>query len=148
MKTLPLGAIATNLTPRQLFGVCLALLSDIAPKVAEKQKIKPITKAIESLEPLSLIKQYQLDRAISSIIADLNKHVPIFSYLGYRANEKTQLGVWIDLDELHRAENAGQLTQVSGNNWRNIKSNYILDMSGATVTLYRRRGKKTIWSTE
>lgn len=147
MKSLPLGSIASNLeSPRAVYIICLSLLSDLAPAIAEKHKTKAILQAAQGSTDLSLIQRYQLGRAVDALIRDLNRHVPPLTYFGYQITDKTNLGVWVDLGALHAAEQAGVLTQVIGLPWRDIKSLYVLDVGGAGLTLYRRRDKKVIWS--
>lgn len=148
MKTLSLGSYATNLeSPIQVFTVCLAILNDIAPSAAAKQAAKGIAAVVRAGGPLSLVDRYQLGRAVSSLIHDLNHHVPNLTYFGWKANDAANLGVWIDLDALHQAEKKGTLTQVDDDNWSGVKSVFVLDMSKAGLTLYRRRGRKVVWAT-
>lgn len=146
-KTLSLGSVATNLSsPRQTFVVCLALLSDINPNLAAKHRAKAICKMVDSGADLSLVERYQLSRAVSALLHDLNRHAPPLTYVGYQANDPSHLGVWIDLDALHQAEVAGTLVQVVGGSWAGSRSTFVLDMSDKGLTLYRRRGKVAIWS--
>lgn len=146
MKTLSLGSYAANLeSPSQVFTVCLAILTDVSPGAAAKHASKSIAGAVSAGECLSLVQRYQLNRAIASIMRDLNRFVAPYTYFGYRINDLTQLGVWIDLDALHEGERAGDLTQVLGNDWSGSRSAFVLDMSKAGLTLYRRRGKKIVW---
>ncbi len=145
-KTLPLGSIATNLsTPQQVFTVCLALLSDLNATLAARHRAKGICAVIQSGADLNLVQRYQLSRANSALLSDLNRFVPALTKLGWHRTDLCHLGVWIDLEALHAAERDGRLTQVSGGSWPG-HSTFVLDM-GAGLTLYRRRGKVPIWST-
>lgn len=144
-KTLPLGSIATNLsTPQQLFTVCLALLSDLNDTLAARHRSKPICQVVQSGADLSLIQRYQLKRANSALLTELNRFVPELTRLGWHMTQSDNLGVWIDLEALHAAERDGRLVQVSGGPWAG-HSQFVLDMSSG-LTLYRRRGKVRVWS--
>ncbi len=144
-KTLPIGSIATDLSsPQQLFTVCLALLSGLNDIMAARHRDKPICAAVQGNADLNLVQRYQLSRANSALLTDLNRFCPALTYCGYHATDKTHLGVWIDLEALHAAERDGSLTQVSGGSWPG-HSAYVLDMTKG-LTLYRRRGKQAIWS--
>lgn len=146
MKTLPLGLFANDLSsPRQMLIVCLALLLDINPTLANRQKAKKIVSKAESGQDLSPKDITVLKATINTIFNDLNHSVPPFTYFGHHPTDHSQLGVWIDLYALHKAENNGQITQLAGASWKGIKSNYILDMANAGIVLYRRRGKKEVW---
>ncbi len=144
-RTLPLGSIATNLTtPQQVFTVCLALLSDLNETLAARHRSKPICAIVQAGGDLSLVQRYQLSRANSALLGELNRYAPALTYLGWHRTEIGHLGVWIDLEALHAAERDGSLTQVSGGPWHGT-SQFVLDMSQG-LTLYRRRGKVPIWS--
>ncbi len=143
--TLPLGSIATDLSsPQQLFGVCLAQLTSLNQILAARHRAKSICQAAESGGDLSLVQRYQLSRANSALLADLNRFAPAFAYVGWHQTDKSHLGVWVDLEALHAAERDGSLTQVTGGTWFGT-SPYVLDMSSG-LTLYRRRGKVPVWS--
>lgn len=145
MKTLSLGTIATNLSsPQQLFTVCLALLSDLNETLAARHRTKAICQVVQSGADLSLVQRYQLSRANSALLTDLNKYCPPLTKLCWHRTDLNHLGVWIDLEALHAAERDGSLTQVSGGPWSG-HSTFVLDMSSG-LTLYRRRGKVAIWT--
>lgn len=143
-RTLPLGSIASDLTPVQMLVLCVVLLSDVAPTVAARYKAKTLISAVETGITLTPAQTALVPRTTRAILRDLNRHVQPFCYCGHHPTSN-QLGVWIDLDALHRAESAGQLTQVSGPDWRGVRSTYVLDIGGEGLTLYRRRGRVQLW---
>jgi hypothetical protein len=89
-----------------------------------------------------------VNKTINTIFKDLNKHVPPFTYFGRHPTQQDHLGVWIDLDALHKAESKGTLTQTYNSSWKGIKSSYILDMSKEGLVLYRRKNKQEVWRME
>jgi hypothetical protein len=146
-KTLPLGSIASNLeSPSQTLVVCLAVLTDINPSLAATYRERAIVKLVEGNQPLTLVARHQVKRAVAAILSDLNRACAPFTYVGYRPNDPSNLGVWVDLDCLHRAEHAGKLTQVTDPTWKGITSVYVLELSETGLTLYRRRGRQAIWT--
>ncbi len=146
-NTLPLGPIITNLESiSHAYLSCLGLLFSVSEKNALKYQSKTVVKKIQEGIKLDATDHYQLRRALDSIITELNKFCAPFTYFGYQINDKTQLGVWIDLDALRHAEREGHIIQAHNGSWKGLHSNYILDMSDNCITLYKRRTKEVIWS--
>jgi hypothetical protein len=146
-KTLPFGSIASNLeTPAQTLVVCLAVLTDVNPSLAAIYRERAVVKLVESNQPLTLVARHQVKRAVAAVLTDLNRHCPLYTYVGYRPNDLSNLGVWIDLDALHQAERSGKLTQVYDTIWKGVISPYVLEITDKGLTLYRRRGRQAIWS--
>lgn len=143
-KTLPLGPVATDLTPSQTLILCLALLTDVAPALAQREKTKRIVGLVESGATLSKKDVVILNRTLPCLFADLNRCCAPLTYFGYHPSAHDTLGVWIDLEALHKAETSGKVSQFTGS-WRGVKSAYVLDMTGSGLTLYRTRGKTEVW---
>lgn len=144
-KTLPLGSIAVDLTSRPvLLIVCLGLLTDLSPSVAARHRARPIVSKVEAGTPLTQRDSQRLTQAIAAVFKDLNHHVPPLCYFGRHPSDASHLGVWVDLGALHRAEESGDLVQAPIES-RGQTGRYILDASGAGLTLYRRRGKVQLW---
>lgn len=149
MKTLPLGTVSINLVaPQHILTLCLALLRDVSPKSADSHKSKKIVEKVEKNQDLTANDISILNKTINTIFKDLNKHVPPFTYFGRHPTQQDHLGVWIDLDALHKAESKGTLTQTSNTSWKGIKSSYILDMSKEGLVLYRKKNKQEVWRME
>ena len=144
MKTLPLGSVTTNPMSRQMLTICLALLADVAPKTASGYQSKELLSRYLSGEDTNARGMVSVRAAINGIMRDLNRHVPPFCYFGHHPTDPNHIGVWIDLDALHKAENSGKVSQFTGS-WRGVKSAYVLDMTGNGLVLYRRRGKQDLW---
>lgn len=146
-KVLPLGAIAYDLkTPSQTLIVCLAVLSGVSPTLAENYRNTNLVKSVENNSALSPLAKYQLRKMVAAILRELNRYCPKFTYVGYRPDDPTCLGVWIDIGSLHAAEYAGKLTQVHDSKWKGVKSPYVLEFNDNGLTLYHRSGRKPIWS--
>ncbi len=147
MKTLSLGSVATDITsPRQVFVICLALLTDVSPTIAARHSAKPIAARIQDPSDLSMLDTYRLNRAVSAIISDLNTYTPALAYFGYHPVDKSQIGVYVDTGALHTAEQNGMVTQVFSDDWRGIHSTFVLRFHDKGLTLYRRRGKSIVWT--
>jgi hypothetical protein len=147
MSKVPLlstGSHATNLnTPRDIFVYCLMLLYKIDEKLCLKLRAKGPVATAEQTEHATTA---QLTKGTRLLLKELNKHVPPFTYFGHHQTDDSHLGVWIDLGQLHQAEETGKLAQVSSNDWRGIKSTYVLRINDAGLTLYLRKGRKEVWS--
>lgn len=149
MKILPLGPVTTTtLSTREMLVLSLSLLADLSPKIAARLKSKKVVARVEGGEELSQKHIHAIYKLTKRIIAEINKHVPPFCYFGYHPSDHEQLGVWIDLDALHKGEVSGKLAQVSSASWKGVKSTYVLDTANAGLVLYRRKGKKEVWRVE
>jgi len=145
MKTLPIGTLATDLSDlRQIFLFCLEMLDSVSPGICAKIRKKNVTKLVQSDKVLSPLELVAVQNAIISIKRDINKHSPLYTFFGAHPANYTQYGVWIDLDALHAAENAGIVSQASGD-WKGVKTTYVLDIGKDGLILYRRKGRKIIW---
>lgn len=147
MKMLPIGPIGECLSDRCVYEESLKLLAELSPKIAAKHARKKIARVVAGNKEIQLTdnQRDQLYNAIIDLWKDLNKHVPPFTYFGYKAN-LGGLGVWIDLSRLHKAEEAGILVQ-TGTDWKDVKSTYVLSIDDSgKLDLYRRRGRKQLWA--
>lgn len=146
-RYLPLGSIATLSSDRQVLTVCLGLLAGLNAPLADKHRAKRVVRKAEEIDDLNAADRHQLRRETKALIKDLNRYAPPLAYVGYQPASPDHLGVWIDLYALHMAEQSGRLTQVIGPSWRGVKSPYVLETNGGSMTLYRRKGRIVLWST-
>jgi hypothetical protein len=145
MKTLSIGRLASDLASlRDIIVFCLSVLDDLSPGVAKKQRSKPICQVVEAGDiPINQI--LSAERLLRSLCTDINKHVPPYTVFGHHPTQYTDWGVWVDLGALHAGEDAGSVCQISGS-WKGVKSRYVLELGKEGLTLYRRRGKREVWT--
>lgn len=134
---LPLGSIASNLnSPHETAGALIGALADFAPEIAADYQLR-----YREIKPTQRVDSQRL---VDGVRKRLNRYAPPFCYVGHHPQDHSQWGTWIDLGQLHKAQERGKLVQVSHHPVKS-RATYALEVNETGVRLFRRKGWEQLW---
>lgn len=135
---LHLGSFSHSLaSPYEVVSTLIGILTDVDPKAGAAFLL-----VYRDTKPT---QQISLNKLVERVVRELSKHCPPFTYCGHRVDDPSIWGVWVDLGQLHAAEEKGDLIQVGSHSKLPKRGTYLLDLEGKGATLYRRRGMVRVW---
>jgi len=133
---LPLGTFGVFQDDKTLINTLINVLESVNEKKSESFRIKVANNKQTRSFQKKIIEQLQ---------HALNKHAPIFTYVGHNPADESNWGVWVDLEALHKAESKRIVQQGLFSSCKKSRSRYVL-MHDEGLRLFQRKNWVAIWS--